>query len=66
MAPSYYKYKRVGNKVLVKRLDMEHAKDAADAPEVTDTLSYSDLIKDYYTTPEQKETVNDLAKELND
>ena len=63
---SYYKYKKVGNKVLVKRLDVKNAPDAADAPEVTDTLSYSELIKDYYSSSEQKEDVNDLAEELND
>lgn len=61
---SEYLYRQLGDKVLVKRLDVERAVDAASAKMIAETLSLNSLLQKYYSTSAQKETVNQLAKKL--
>lgn len=61
---SEFFYRLSGNKVIVKRLDVEDAPNAASAKMITETMLLNKLLQKYYSTSAQKEIVNQLAEML--
>lgn len=61
---SEFFYRLSGNKVIVKRLDVEDAPNAASAKMITEILSLNKLIKKYYATSNEKETIDQLARKM--
>ena len=55
-------YKRIGNMVSVKFLDVDNAPSVAQAKIKEVKIPYRELIKKYYSTPEQRQEVDSFAK----
>lgn len=61
---SYIYYKKDGNTVTIKYVEPKGSECVADAGFTTRTVSYRNLLQDYYQTPSQKDEVNSDASQL--
>lgn len=63
---SYIYYKRNGDVVTIKYVDPKPGQTVADAGMATRTISYNDLLQDYYQNSNQQTEVNNDASQLKD